>query len=272
MRRWRLNSGYNGTTDQRRTKAGTISAPKHYIERNLGSFISGFDVLGLAPRHWHRIATIEESTGNPVSTWTDSSGNNFSATEATNRPTVAVQNGIRCLAFNGTQRLGLGNVMSTATAGFYIGLVRWSADPTAGTSTTSGMPYTSQTSGNPVFWSDGNIYEQWGASSRPSFGNPTPNLTNWTIYQVENNGSANGWVVRINGTVLSTQTASVSFSTSHEFGGMSGWRFNGNIAEIITFNRSVTQTERESLEGYLAWQYGVTSVLATNHPYKNSGP
>lgn len=33
-----LNSGYNGTTDQRRTKAGTIPTLKHYMERDLGEF------------------------------------------------------------------------------------------------------------------------------------------------------------------------------------------------------------------------------------------
>ena len=39
MRRWRLNSGYNATTDQRRTKAGTIPMSKHNMERNLGTFL-----------------------------------------------------------------------------------------------------------------------------------------------------------------------------------------------------------------------------------------
>jgi hypothetical protein len=37
MRRRRLNSGYSGNTDQRSTKAGTISASKHYMERSLGA-------------------------------------------------------------------------------------------------------------------------------------------------------------------------------------------------------------------------------------------
>lgn len=40
MRRTRLNSGYSFTTDQRRTKAGTIAASKHFMERSLGSFSS----------------------------------------------------------------------------------------------------------------------------------------------------------------------------------------------------------------------------------------
>ena len=39
MRRWRLNSGYSGNTDQRRTKAGTIPMLKHGMERNLGAFL-----------------------------------------------------------------------------------------------------------------------------------------------------------------------------------------------------------------------------------------
>jgi hypothetical protein len=38
-----LNSGYNGTTDQRRTRAGTIPALKHYIERDLGLFFTSSD-------------------------------------------------------------------------------------------------------------------------------------------------------------------------------------------------------------------------------------
>jgi hypothetical protein len=39
MRRTRLNSGYSFSTDQRRTKAGTIAASKHFAERSLGTFL-----------------------------------------------------------------------------------------------------------------------------------------------------------------------------------------------------------------------------------------
>ena len=38
-----LNSGYNATTDQRRTKAGTIPMLKHNMERNLGLFYASND-------------------------------------------------------------------------------------------------------------------------------------------------------------------------------------------------------------------------------------
>ena len=45
MRRWRLNSGYNATTDQRRTKAGTIPMLKHNMERDLGEFGVGIIII-----------------------------------------------------------------------------------------------------------------------------------------------------------------------------------------------------------------------------------
>ena len=44
-----LNSGYNATTDQRRTKAGTIPMLKHNMERDLGQFeFSTFDADAVA--------------------------------------------------------------------------------------------------------------------------------------------------------------------------------------------------------------------------------
>ena len=42
-----LNSGYNGTTDQRRTAAGTIPMLKHYMERDLNEFINNIGFIGL---------------------------------------------------------------------------------------------------------------------------------------------------------------------------------------------------------------------------------
>ena len=74
MRRWRLNSGYNGTTDQRRTKAGTIPMLKHGIERDLGEFLhvvaGGWTPASITTALWLDAAdasTITIATG--VSQW-----------------------------------------------------------------------------------------------------------------------------------------------------------------------------------------------------------
>jgi hypothetical protein len=43
--------------------------------------------------------------------------------------------------------------------------------------------------------------------------------------------------------------------------------FNGNIAEILVYNNVLTTSERQQVEGYLAWKWGLQSNLANNHPY-----
>lgn len=44
----------------------------------------------------------------------------------------------------------------------------------------------------------------------------------------------------------------------------------GHLCEIIIYNRSITTTERQKIEGYLAYKWGLrSSLLPANHPYKN---
>ena len=242
---------------------------KHNMERNLGQFVNAtnnYILANIVPVHWHLVTPATN-----VASWDDLSGNNWIATQSTtaNQPTLGTDGGVDCLSFDGSNDfMTLGNVMASTASGFYIGLIKFIQDPTA-----VGMPYVQSGSGNPVFWSDGNVYEQWGASSnRPSFGNPTPSLTNWTIYQVQNDGTSNSHIVRINGTVLGTSTSTVGWSATPRFGGNSSYFFQGKIAEILALKRIPTQSEREYLEGYMAWRVGIASVLPAGHPYKSSAP
>jgi hypothetical protein len=43
----------------------------------------------------------------------------------------------------------------------------------------------------------------------------------------------------------------------------------GHLCEIIIYNRSITTRERQQIEGYLAYKWGIRSSLPANHPYKN---
>ena len=86
MRRWRLNSGYCGNTDQRRTKAGTIPTLKHYMERDLGEFLSVLVGTAWTPTQittslWLDAADVSTITLNSttVSQWNDKSGNSRNA-------------------------------------------------------------------------------------------------------------------------------------------------------------------------------------------------
>jgi len=54
----------------------------------------------------------------------------------------------------------------------------------------------------------------------------------------------------------------------------SGQSFNGDLGEIILFtsNYSLDTGYNFQLEGYLAWKWGITALLSSNHPYRNRNP
>jgi hypothetical protein len=42
--------------------------------------------------------------------------------------------------------------------------------------------------------------------------------------------------------------------------------------EILVYNRVLTTFQRQYIEGYLAWKWGIQSTLPAGHPYKNAPP
>jgi hypothetical protein len=47
---------------------------------------------------------------------------------------------------------------------------------------------------------------------------------------------------------------------------------SGTISEIIIYRRILTDTERQTMEGYLAWKWSLQDKLPVGHPYKNNTP
>jgi len=45
-----------------------------------------------------------------------------------------------------------------------------------------------------------------------------------------------------------------------------------HLLEMIQYNRALTTTERQSIEGYLTWKWGLTTLLASTHPYYSAAP
>ena len=103
MRRWRLNSGYSGNTDQRRTKAGTIPMLKHNMERDLGEFVEEVTpTIVTSGLVLHLDAGNVLSYSGSGSTWTDLSGSGNNGT-LVNSPTYSSDNGGEFI-FNGTNQ------------------------------------------------------------------------------------------------------------------------------------------------------------------------
>lgn len=75
-----------------------------------------------------------------------------------------------------------------------------------------------------------------------------------------------------------TQTISGNAGTQGATGLIIGSRFSlngawgGHLCELLMFSRIVTTAERQQIEGYLGWKWGVNSNLPATHPYKSVIP
>jgi len=71
--------------------------------------------------------------------------------------------------------------------------------------------------------------------------------------------------------VASTSFAGTSLNSSLSWA-ISGGAFKGFIGELITFPSVLNTTDRQKIEGYLAWKWGLQGSLPAGHPYKASPP
>lgn len=75
-----------------------------------------------------------------------------------------------------------------------------------------------------------------------------------------------------NGTVDGYWTANTVFNSSYIGTDQYGSVFFGNLAEIVYVNQTNSTSDRQRMEGYLAWKWGLEANLPNDHPYKNSAP
>lgn len=281
MGRLSHNSGYIGT-DQRRTKAGSYDGRKHYLERILGEFNSSVllnpnDILPGNLLLWYS-ADKETSyvNGNPVSTMTNF-GIGVNSTPFSTGPayTTNTLNSLPVFRFNN-------NAVRTATS---YTLNDWTFllvfNNTAGAESFERLVDHDYVNG---FWfgrndSTPNSFGGGVKEASPPYGrfitatdgqwNIIGNQRNSITHSIWNNGF---WTTRVAGTVNGTVTNSNPI-------GVGGWASNGtqpavniNIAELVFYDTALSDSDREKIEGYLAWKYALTSNLPIGHPYKNLPP
>ncbi len=80
-----------------------------------------------------------------------------------------------------------------------------------------------------------------------------------------------------NGTAGTAAASTGSFGyTNYEVAGSFGEEslvpYNGLIGEVIHYNAALNTEQRQKLEGYLAWKWGLQGNLPSSHPYKNIPP
>jgi len=206
--------------------------------------------------------------GATVSQWNDLSGNNRHLTQANGSlQPLYITSGVGSV---GVGMDGIDDVMSSPTFTInqpftrFLVVTRRDAN-TAGTiiNSISGTPNSplgnSSTSTTRV--------AMFGGTNNLISGQDTINGQMSQFGTIYNGASSELWN---NG----TSTSGVNIGTN----GMSGVRIGGGnpspyvFHSVLILNRIPTTDERERMEGYLAWRYGIQSSLPANHPFIGSPP
>jgi hypothetical protein len=244
---------------------------------------------------WLDAADVNGNRTNPlngasVSTWTDKSGNGRNAVGLTGTGTYS------STGFNSRQTIQItssGNMVSpmaagTLSTGFAIFVVfqKTGGDNTYDTlvSRTLGNlpapfdmysyngPFTTRLIGN------GTNYREL-AEAQTIFRTTTP-----TIYFINVGSSTPAtWNESVNGTASTYSIVTIQNGTG-AYGDNAtlfylGTRadnvtkMTGNISEVIVYSvSSFTTAQRQNVEGYLAWKWGLVASLPANHPFKRWPP
>lgn len=232
-------------------------------------------------------STITISTG--VSQWRDKSGNSRHAAQptATYQPVVAASalNGLNGIAFNGNDFFSCGDVLDLGTDNQTIFVVASMA--ATGVQTLIAKSLSAGAAGRyAIYWDGANLagYYSWTttADSSPtvSFSPTAPRVISTSIVR----GASPQHTLLVSGAVAATTTPAVESNNlqtpyrlllgAYNNSTDSGQTFylNGRMYEIIVLNRSCSVEERQLIDGYLHWKWGLQDNLATDHPYRHVAP
>jgi lysophospholipase L1-like esterase len=82
--------------------------------------------------------------------------------------------------------------------------------------------------------------------------------------------TAGDWRWYHNGTLQSSQS---TFTFAPQTGSPILLKeFHGYLSEVIDCDNTLTTLERQKVEGYLAWKYGMEADLPSGHPYESAAP
>lgn len=245
-------------------------------------------------------STLTLQTGNKVSEWRDKSASAFSFVQATSakQPTYTLngQNSLATMTFNNANLTYL-----EGTANFAFGTNSYSLFCVCNTTNnTTNMGFFGKTllgsvSGRILMIQQTTIINAgFTHGTGPSLSTSQVALSHspgsYKLFEIIiNRAPDNKDYLYQNGTLLTNVVTSdatnyaptvypmlVGAYGSSSYGSTpnSGYHLNGNICEIISYNVSanLTNANRQKIEGYLAWKWGIQTLLPVGHLYINSPP
>jgi hypothetical protein len=229
--------------------------------------------------------------GSTLATWNDKSANRLVGT-AINSPTYQtnIQNGQAVIRFNGTnQYIDFGNVLNLGTNGLTVFMVtKFSINP----GNQVGMIAKTSYRGNPGRW--GMAYDTVAGgpngvgvnffiedTNQSLTGIVVNPATQFNIFTAVNNRTSTN-ILYANGNFGSQQTFSASannlsntdplyvasYPNETATAPRVGMFLNGDIGEIVVYFATLTDAQRQQVEGYLAWKWGLVASLPNGHPFK----
>jgi len=219
--------------------------------------------------------------GSTVSQWNDKSGNgrNFAQATAANQPGYSASN----VTFaDGSDVLTIGSA-STGTFGYGTGdfAILAVVNPNARTSTWGSEILTQHIFGTRADFSfriipAGNLIYGGTNATTIATSSTTVALSQRSIAEITR--TSNSFQLYINATNVGSATSSDSIgngsgsSIGNTFSPNSNAFLSGAINEVLVVPTTLSTDNRQKLEGYLAWKWGLQANLPVGHPYKNSPP
>ena len=209
---------------------------------------------------------VRNGTNGTVAFWLDQSGNGSDAHQiptAASQPLLVnnVLNGKPAVRFYGTNFLNMQNFLTGLTqAEAYVVVKAATNLPSANRGLWQFGSATSATYPNTA----GVLSEGFGRSSLLNpIGTPAERIDQFHLYNVESQVGL--WNSRVNGKTLYTTAANatVNWTTAPYLGqnANGGNRFDGDIAEVLLFNRVLSVAERETVGVYLTFKYGLQQFM-----------
>jgi hypothetical protein len=221
-------------------------------------------------------STVTTVSGN-VSQWNDKSGNGRNASQATSadRPVYVASsvNGLPCVEFQATnQILSTSYTLSTSNI-YHFDVVKRLATLGA-----QGSIFGYQISGNRQFAGFRDNSNLWFGSGDTTLSvvaaNSSANTAHIFAYQLVGSTTAG---LRFNGSIARsvqafTGTCGGGTMVVGEGGGTGALGSIIGVSERITVNASISLSDIQKVEGYLAHKWGLTANLPSDHPYKVNPP
>ena len=213
------------------------------------------------------------SSGSNVGTWLDKSGNGYNAASLDTAATVVDSSfgGNTSLLFNGASRY-LCTTAAISNSGYTIFTVQNTTSQYGGGSASGYQRAINANNYVFVGVSNGHVATFTGsgsgwndtASNSPAFYSVN---TNVLVSMSVSNSVLTPYFNGIAGTTKTGTTGAFSnFYIGNEPGGVQPWY--GNISEIIVYNGILTTSQRQQVEGYLSWKWGLISSAAPSDSMK----